>query len=75
MAINQTKLQPSHYEVFGYESMYCDKARFIQCCKTKKEVVGIVKIMIDEMNLECINIFKVRGALDEGKISDGSINR
>lgn len=71
--MNQTKLQPTHYEIFGYsynpalkdstdgyESLSADH---VLHATNKKSCLGAVKIMLDHMDCEHIAIFRVDGSI------------
>lgn len=53
-----------HYEIFGYPRNPaledCDHTHKFQA-KTKREVVGLVKTMLDNFDCEHIAIFRVKG--------------
>ena len=58
----------THYEIFGYTNDPTSndlEADYKSQCKTKKELYWFLKIVIDEMDLESIQIFKVN---DGGKV-------
>jgi len=51
-----------HYEIFGYTGNPCNeelKADHKFQVKTKREVVGIMKTMLDNFDCEHIAVFKV----------------
>ena len=71
--MNQTKLQPTHWEIFGYSynPVYeeyggreeFDGADHKMQAMTKRECLGAVKIMLDHMDCEHIPIFRVDGSI------------
>jgi len=64
--MEQTKLQQTHYEIFGYSGNPCyedvEHSRKLYG-KTKKQALGAVKIMLDNFDCEHIAIFRVEGSL------------
>jgi len=63
--MKQLSLQKSHYEVFGFDFNPVDEDGFTAdhkfICMNKREVVGILKVMLDNFDCEHISIFKIRG--------------
>ena len=48
----------AQYIVIGYPSLGSEKDKRLNVCKNKKEVVGMVGIMLDHFNMKHIDIMR-----------------
>ncbi len=65
--MKQKKLQPKHYEIFGYSfnpAFEEGKADVKFMAKNKREVIALVKTMLDNFDCEHIAVFRVDGVLE-----------
>jgi len=66
--MEQKRLQNTHYQIFGYKGnpAYEDvgeKATHKMLGYTKKEALGAVRIMMDELDCEHVAVFRMDGCI------------